>query len=211
MEERIPKVIANVISVIFHPVFMPIYGLLIIFYTGTYFSLLPVVLKQLIFFTTIVVTFFLPLLTMPFLKFQKLISSYTLNDRQERPLPLFMTCICYGFSTYLFFRLTYIPFFVKQYMLASTVLILFSLLISMKWKISIHMAGIGGLTGMVTSLIPFYPNQIHLIFISLFIMAGFLGFARMQLNEHNPWQIYAGYFLGYITIFFIPLLYNLVF
>lgn len=195
------KLTANILSVIFHPSLMPSLGLLIIFNTGTYISYLPFEIKRLIFYVILISTALLPLITVPVLKFQNVIRDLSLNDRKERIIPMIFTLIFYAFAAILLLRFSVVPRFIQLSLLACAVSILFALLISIRWKISIHMLGIGGLTGIVFGLIKLNAANIHMYIIMAILASGLLGFSRLFLNAHKPAQVYVGFLTGFATVF----------
>jgi membrane-associated phospholipid phosphatase len=93
-----------------------------------------------------------------------------------------------------------VPNTINNLVLAAAFIIVVILLISIKWKISAHMAGIGGLFG---ALIVFTFNMntdfIPYIIATIFI-AGLLGSSRMILKLHNPGQIYTGFGTGVVVL-----------
>jgi membrane-associated phospholipid phosphatase len=77
------------------------------------------------------------------------------------------------------------------------------MIISLRWKISNHMASIGGLTGALIALSLRLEINTSYILALVFLFAGLIGTARLILKKHNPLQIYAGYALGFFVMFFI--------
>jgi membrane-associated phospholipid phosphatase len=74
------------------------------------------------------------------------------------------------------------------------------LLVSLKWKISAHLAAIGGLTGGFFGLsFRLQENPVHIL-IFLILVSGVLGTARLVLGKHNKAQIYAGFLLGFLIM-----------
>lgn len=195
------KTAANIFSIILHPSLMPSIGLLIVFNTGTYISYLPFEVKRLIFYVILITTALLPLITVPVLKFQNVIKDLSLNNRKERIIPMIFTLIFYSFAFILLMRFSVVPEFIRLCILASGISILVALVVSLSWKISIHMLGIGGLTGIVFGLVKLNPPNIHIYIITAILGSGLLGFSRLFLNAHKPMQVYSGYLLGFITVF----------
>lgn len=74
--------------------------------------------------------------------------------------------------------------------------ILLTAFINLKFKISAHMVGIGGLLGVLISISYLIKFDMTLFYIFVIILAGIVGFARLTLNEHKPLQVYAGFLLG---------------
>jgi membrane-associated phospholipid phosphatase len=95
------------------------------------------------------------------------------------------------------------PFLFGRIMLGAATAMGFTYLINLKWKISLHMIGMGGLCGVffaVSELL--YENNITLLSGAL-LVSGLLGTARIRLGAHYPSQIYAGFFLGFVAEYFL--------
>ena len=196
--EKKQRLISQFISVIFHPLLLPSYALLIIFNSGTFYSFIPFHTQRVFYVLIALTTFVIPISVMPFLLNLKLVSSFMLQERKDRIIPLIITSISYFFTLYLLSRLPFhVPEFIRIFLFSSAVLISLTLIISLKWKISAHTIGIGGLlSSIIVFSIVYYANLIYIISIIAFI-AGLVGYARLFLQEHKPNQIYAGFILGF--------------
>ena len=73
-------------------------------------------------------------------------------------------------------------------------------LISLKWKISAHASGVGGLLAfyVVASHLNAVPYDLNLC-LMLITIAGLTVSARLALNSHNLMQVVAGFLLGLFT------------
>ena len=83
---------------------------------------------------------------------------------------------------------------------ALTALVL--MLVNLKWKISAHLAGIGGVVALlyqihVQGLEAF--NLFWVICAAIFV-AGMLGSSRIILGRHTFPQVAAGFFVGYASV-----------
>ena len=146
------RLVAKIISIIFHPLFMPVYGVLLLFFiSGTFLSYLPGIVKRIVFIIIAVNTIILPLSVVPFYISQKIIKSVHMDTSRERIIPLTLNGFFFYLGYYLLNRLQ-VTDLIKVYMLASFSVVVVTLLVSLKWKISIHMIGIGGLTGAIISI-----------------------------------------------------------
>lgn len=190
--------IAKVISVILHPMFMPVYGILILFNSGTFLSYLSGPAKRIVLIIIVVNTIILPLSLVPFYLTQKVIKSIHMDTSRERIIPLTMNSIFYYLGFYLLNRLQ-VPDLIKMYLLASFSVVVVTLLVSLKWKISIHMIGIGGLTGAIISISWHLGVDMKAVWMGLILCSGLIGFARLELNKHTPAQVYAGFFTGLLV------------
>ena len=178
---------------------MPVYGIVILFYiSGTFLSYLPGMVKRIVFIIIAVNTIILPLSVVPFYISQKVIKSIHMETSRERIIPLTMNSIFFYLGFYLLNKLQ-VPDLIKMYVLASFSVVVVTLLISLKWKISIHMIGIGGLTGAVISISWHLGVDMKGIWMGLILCSGLIGFARLELNIHTPAQVYAGFVTGFIV------------
>ncbi|MCQ2959209.1 MAG: phosphatase PAP2 family protein [Bacteroidales bacterium] len=113
---------------------------------------------------------------------------------------LFIIDIAYTIS---FFNGSIMQFF-RTYLLLCIITIFIANLITYFWRISLHTIGMGGLLGLLASFYLeeplFYTFAIELIPFFI-ILSGLVGTSRLYLKAHTPLQIYAGYAVGFFTIF----------
>jgi hypothetical protein len=194
--------LANVISYLFHPLLMPTLGLLVIFNSGSFISNLPFEIKRMAYITVFIGTFILPISIIPFFLFGRLVSSIKMSNRGERVLPLAITALLYYISFFIMTKSSIGPV-VTIFMLATAVIVTLVLGISFFWKISAHLAGIGGITGLIISLTFRLKADLMSYLVIILIIAGLVSLARLLLDEHNPAQVYSGFLLGLITMIVI--------
>lgn len=201
------KKLFSTLSYIFHPVFMPIIGIYLILYSGTYLSILPAESKRAILLMTAMFTVLLPLSVLPFLRYYKLISKYTIPERRERLIPLFLSIIFYGIG-FTLFRKYGIPMYIQQFLLVSIICLIIAVIVHLWWKISTHMIGIGGIIGLISSFNYLFNIDISYVLILTIIVAGIIGTARLYLKSHNQAQVYGGFMVGFIISFTVMALLN---
>ena len=206
-EKRSAKILrlsSLVISVIMHPLFLPVYGLLLIFNAPTFMVHLPAEIKRVIFLLTAVNMTIVPVALLPLLKQRNVISSYSMNLRKERIIPLAIGTMMYVVTTIIFYSYQ-IPVIIKSFMLSASLASFLILVITFNWKISVHAAGAGGLLATVMVLsIRMYADLI-VIWLPLIILSGILMSARLYLGSHNPAQVYTGFFTGFVSFFLVML------
>jgi len=118
-----------------------------------------------------------------------------MHTKEERKFPYLISAIFYSSQSYLMMHLD-VPALIKACMLGATILVISTMLVNVFWKISAHMVGIGGLTGMMIAISYRLQINMHYLLISLFLLAGLVAFSRLKLNEHNSGQVYCGFLLG---------------
>ena len=193
------RVVANIMSIILHPLLMPTIGLFLIFSSKTYLSYMPMHEQKILYLIVFINTFVFPISIIPFFIYQKLVKSFKLSNRKERIMPLSIILIFYFFA-YLILHKLIAPTIIQNFILGSFFSILLTLLINLKWKISAHMVGIGGIVGLVLSLSIKLNVDLQSIIMILILFSGILGSARLYLNEHKPTQIYCGFLVGLLTV-----------
>lgn len=197
--------LAKWISIILHPLLMPTIGVIIFLNSGLHISYFPWEIKKLIYLMVFLGTFLIPVSLIPFFLYRKIIFNVEMKGRKERFLPMFITTIFYFFTYYIFVRIQ-VSHILQLFILASAISVMAGFLTTLKWKISAHLIGIGGLTGGVIALAFKYYLDLELILMILFLVTGLLAWARLKLNSHNQAQVYAGYFTGLIIMLLTILL-----
>jgi len=90
---------------------------------------------------------------------------------------------------------------VKLFLISSSLVIIVLLIISFRWKISIHLASIGGIIGLLLAVSFRTGTNPLLLVTGAFLVAGIVGTARIYLEKHNLIQVVAGFMLGFLGIF----------
>lgn len=187
--------LAKVISAVFHPVFMPVYGLIIILSNATPFGYLPFTVKKLLFFIILVNNVLIPVSLLPFLKHMNYIRSWTITERKERTAPLIVASILYATSSYIIFRFP-IPFFLKTFIMATFFLSLTVTGINFLMKISLHAVGAGALIAVVMMLSFKMSSALAWQVLSV-IGGGAVLTSRLLLDAHNSEEVWTGFFTGF--------------
>ncbi len=199
------KKLATIISTIFHPVLMPTIGLLVVFNTHSHLTYIPFEYRRLVTIIVFVSTCVLPLSIIPVFMQLGIVKTIYMREKKERVLPLFATAVFFLLGYYFLKRLQ-LPTFISLFFLGTLLTVLLSLAISVFWKISIHMTGIGGLLAALSVLSIKYGVHLNAWLYLVIGVAGLLGSMRLLLGQHNTSQVYAGFLLGFITIFTIVML-----
>lgn len=185
---------------------MPTAGIYIILNSGTYLSLIDPQQKISILFISFVCTFGLPAIFMPFFYYRNIISSVQMSEARERSVPLLVTGTIY-YLTYFMFRQKGLPLVMQSFFMGSTISVFANLLINLKWKISSHAIGTGGIIGLIFALASMYQADIIFFLVVSIFVSGLICFARLSLNEHTPAQVYAGLATGMLLTMLVMHLY----
>ena len=197
----------KIISYLLHPILVPMIGTLL------YFILLPRHtsrnLELTIISSVFIATYLLPLLLLSVLKKSKIIESYHLEHIEERKFPLlFFISIAYLLSTLI--KKGHVTINLALFFYGMTLaLILAYFLLYKKFKISLHMIGIGGLIGYFSFFSYEYQLNLLLILVILFLMAGVIASSRLSLKAHQRKEVYLGFLTGFICQITAYLIYNI--
>jgi membrane-associated phospholipid phosphatase len=71
----------------------------------------------------------------------------------------------------------------------------------MKWKISAHLSGIGGLTGGVFAFCYVMAVNPVWLMILMLVMSALTAISRIELKAHTPAQTLAGFTVGFLMVF----------
>jgi len=201
MSEKISKFI----SIIFHPVLIPTLGFFLLFNSGFYFSMLTWEAKRFVLLVVLFSTGILPILSVAILSLNSKFDLSMENSR-DRIIPLLSSSVFYYLGYILLGRMKAFPAF-KLFLVASVLVIIAMLIISFKWKISNHMAAVGGMTGTIFALSFRSGVNPILTILTVILISGLVGTARLVLKKHDLKQLTAGYILGfsvlYLVIYFI--------
>jgi membrane-associated phospholipid phosphatase len=98
------------------------------------------------------------------------------------------------------------PLFIVAMGVGSAISIFIIVFINLKWKISAHTAGIGGLAGAIFGVsYRLAINPLWFLVVILSISA-LVAISRIGLRAHTPGQTLAGFVVGFLTVF-LPCLY----
>lgn len=194
--------LAQFISIISHPMFMPCYAFGLLFYANPYINLMvPESSKQISFVILALFSIVLPIITALILKQFKMIDSLYMKSAQERRWPFMFTLIWYYMALQLLSKM-HLPESFDLLMIGAISAIGLALIITLRWKISIHMLGIGGLVGAILGVSQRFQYNHSLLIIVLIIWAGVIGYARLKTISHNYRQVYVGFLLGALIEWF---------
>ena len=88
----------------------------------------------------------------------------------------------------------------KRYSLVVSII---CILVNLKWKLSEHMAGMGGIIGGLVSFSALFSYN-PVVWLCLFILiAGILGSARIVLGHHTLGEVLSGFVVGLVCAFLV--------
>jgi len=211
---------SRIVSWLFLPLYAPVIALAIAMYlesaqpgmfqNETVFYLQPEHKTFLLYlFTALSVVF--PCLAILYFKLNGRITTLLMDNRKERILP---SIFVNGSAVLLYLVLMkidpkqYLPSAVYGLTMGSFITVLTCTIITFRWKISLHSAGMGIITGF---LFAYFSTQESFAFWTLpavLIASGLVMSARMYLKAHTFSQLVSGYLLGTVVVSASVLLYH---
>lgn len=184
------------ISFVFHPLIIPILG--VIFYFSKSPRYIPFEIIQAKLISIFILTVVLPILLYFLLKTLGKAKSIYLESTKERVLPLIVNCVVLLLvlnriiTTDQIIELYY--FFVG--ILISTLACL--ILVILKFKASIHMIAIGGLFMFFIAISIHFSININGTLAIMSILTGAIATSRLHLKAHTSTELLIGFMVGFI-------------
>lgn len=189
--------LAHGISWVLHPFLLPVYMIALLL-TATTFALFPANVKFYLLWVILLYAVFIPVLALGVLRSLGRISSYRVDDRRERLLPLLVGAICYLLCAITLAKIPSVVF-LRKFMVAAACCEVLCLVVSLRWKISLHLTGMGAVVALLVVMNIAGVGHM-LIPLSVAILgAGALASARLYLGCHNGMQVLAGFGGGFLV------------
>lgn len=187
---------AKGISGIFNPFIIP-FGAFFILFLFSYLKMLPFQYKLIVLGVVYCFTILMPMITIYL--FQKINGwgVQELSDREKRFVPYGLTILAYVFCLLMMYKLN-LPRYMSGIIMAALIAMIVCIIINLKWKISEHMTGIGGVVGGLLSF-SFLFNYNPVWWLCFFIfVSGSLGTSRIILKQHTLGQVMSGFAVGLV-------------
>lgn len=193
------KFLANVISVLFHPLFVPLYAVAIVLNSEIYIVYkLPIEIHYWIYGIIAVFTLVLPATSTLFLLKMEGISDITMSNQRERSMPYLMVSIFYATAYFSLYHVGF-PSLITNAILGATISLIMLFGMNFLQKVSAHMVGIGGVLGIVYAISEIYLDGISPFLLPVVLIAGLVAYSRLRLNAHQPIEIYLGLLVGFFS------------
>ncbi|HYH16858.1 MAG TPA: hypothetical protein VD794_16615 [Flavisolibacter sp.] len=193
------RVLARVISFVFHPLFIPVYiSWFLLYYTPLFPGFAQGDKTMLLVRFFVMYTVF-PLATILIAKALGFVQSIYLRTQKDRIIP-YVACGLYYF--WMWYVLRNQPQFPRELVMLSLAIFIASsagLIANSYLKVSMHAISVGVMIAFM--FIFSFLTDAHLgVFISVALfVAGIVCTSRMINSDHNPLEVYLGLFLGIIA------------
>ena len=203
MENKSPKplsYIANAISYVFHPLFIPTYFFIYLMYLVPFeFVGITDWQLKLKLISVFWLTAFFPAFAVFLLWRLKLSDSIFLRTRKERIIPYVITMFFYWWMYYLSRNFTDQPLALKYFYFGIFIASAIGLTVNNFIKVSLHAMGVSGLLMAVVLVGFYYPvNNLGWILMAI-VTTALVVSARMVVSDHTKNELIVGFAIGVLT------------
>ncbi|WP_396602334.1 hypothetical protein [Algibacter sp. R77976] len=187
------------ISYIFHPLIMPLLGVLFYFSKSPRFIPSEIIQAKIV--SLFILTIILPILLYLILKLIGLVNTVNLKTTKERIYPLILNCIVIILVLQRILtpaqsiELVELYFFFIGILISNMACLLLAI---MKFKASIHMIAISGVIMFFIALSIHFSININGTLALMFIIMGAIATSRLHLKAHTYVELIIGVFIGII-------------
>lgn len=194
------KTFYKIISLVFQPLLIPTYAMLLLMNMDV-FSLMSLLWRSIAIIGTLLFTGILPAVPVLLLMKRGEVHDLFISKKEERTMPYLFSFMAYVFWALFLWRTMQLPLFIVAMGMGSAASIFIIVFINLKWKISAHAAGMGGLCGSIFGVC--YRTAINPIWLFALILfvSGLVIFSRLELKAHTPGQTLAGFVVGFVMVF----------
>jgi len=190
------RIIANIISYAFHPLFIPAYLTYFIMKVHAYqFSGLDESGKTLTLLLIIITCAFLPLMSILLLRALHFIDSFFLKTQKDRIIP-YIICMTFYFSTWYYFKKNHYVNDLVSMSMAIFNASVFGFLVNIFMKVSMHAIAVGVMTTFVALLAFAETVNLSLYLAAAILISGIVCTSRLIVSDHSQKEIYVGFVIG---------------
>ena len=193
------RIAARVISVVFHPLFIPVYISWFLIFINPLFPAIDAGDKWILLIRFVVMYTVFPLVTVLLAKALGFVESIYLRTQKDRIIP-YIVCGIYYF--WMWYVLKSQPEFPRYFVMLSLAIFIASfvgLIANSFMKVSMHTISVGVMITFIL-LLAFLTDVNYGFYIGIaFLLAGAVCTARLINNDHYPIEVYAGLVIGIVS------------
>ncbi len=186
--------ILRTLAVICHPTIITFVGFLWLF-TFSYLAILPIAYKTIVLAMVFCFTILIPLAGIFFYSRTNHLDIRKLGNRRNRSIIYMLTLFPYAACLYLLYKLN-MPGIMTGILITAIATLVVNTIINLFWKISIHMAGMGLLIGIIIAFSPIYHINPVLWLSLIILLTGTSGTCSILCKLHTLPQVLAGVSVG---------------
>ncbi len=211
------KTLAQLLSLLFHPLLVLTYALLLLMVINPYaFSVRSVADKRamVLLLSVFSISFMLPAFGVALMKPLGFIKTWQMEDKLERTGPYILAGIFYLWLYKNLLSKGQAPDLFTTCVLGATIGLFLAFFINIFTKISAHAVGMGGLVAMLLLAMKTWGGgmfklpalggtmqlSLNVVLAAVIVVAGLVGTARLALKAHEPADLWRGYAAGFAAV-----------
>ena len=193
------RVIAKIISFVFHPLFIPVYLTYFIFTVRAYqFAGLDAWTRTLKLLLVFITCSFFPLISVLLLRALGFVNSVYLKTQKDRIVP-YIICMTFYFSVWYYFKKNHEVDDLVSMGLAIFNASVAGFILNIFMKVSMHAIAMGVMVTFV-ALLAFHESVSMSFYLSIaLLIAGLVCTSRLIVSDHRPSEIYIGFIAGVLS------------
>jgi len=194
------KKFASIVSTVFSPLLVPTYSVWLAL-SVTVLALAPATDRFKVVLGVFLLTCLMPAVLIVAMWKLGFVSEPGLNKRTERTVPYLITIAGYVMAAFFLVRVN-APLWLTAFLGGAALAALISMIVNRWWKISAHMAGVGGMLGLVTVIAvgPWAITTMVWWVAAAVLVCGLTGTSRLILRRHTMAQVAAGFVNGLLCV-----------
>jgi len=193
------RVIARIVSYIFHPLFIPVYISWFLIFLSPLFPAINASDKWILLLRFVVMYTVFPLVTVLLAKGLGFIQSIYLRTQKDRIIPYIVCGIYYFWMWYVLKNQPEFPRYFVMLSLAIFIASFLGLITNSFMKVSMHTISVGVMITFIL-LLAFFTDVNYGFYIAIaFLLAGAVSSARLVNADHYPVEVYAGLIIGIVA------------
>ena len=198
MDNKLLIRLSNIISYLLHPLALTTVMAFLLLFGNSVMSMIPLTIKLYFLGMTAITTLVIPALLTGIYKVFDLLPRMSRNERTAQIPSLVAAAACYIMCYFILRRLD-LAFLLNKIVIAAAACALASLIVSLFYRVSLHMAGMGGLLAILAAFNFSGFGTMPYTMMAFIFLAGLLASARLYLGNNYSLQL-ALSFIGGVVI-----------
>jgi len=193
------RIIAKIISYVFHPLFIPVYITYFIFTFKAYeFESFDPLRNSMTLLLVIITCTLMPLVSVLLLRALNFIDSIYLKTQKDRIIPYIISMTFY-FSVWVYFKKDHFETDLVRMALAIFNASVAGFLLNIVMKVSMHAIATGVMTAFIAFLAFTETVNLSLYLSVALLISGIVCTSRLIVSDHRPAEIYIGFIAGVLA------------
>ncbi len=193
--------IAKIISFVFGPPVVPVYGVIVALWLSM-LRVLPLSTKLSVTGIVAVMVCVVPLLCIWVLWKLGFLSDPALKEQKERTVPYIITLLGY-LCCAAFLYMSKAPVWLVMFMVGAALAVVICIVVNRRWKISAHATAMGGFLALTFRIAVSHLAVVDMLWpvIVVVLLCGMVASSRLIMKRHTPAQVFAGFAVGFLCVY----------